>query len=141
MLIEGIGGTEAMQVANAHLIFNFTSATIFLLAVRPFSSSITRLLPQKDGEIVFVTEHISSKLPEDISQAISLVEQEIVHLLKICKDIFDSTMQVAAGEHEMCTRIEHSRDYVDYLHSQIMAAVVSRPIGRYPWKTQFMSPF
>jgi len=125
MLIEGIGGTEAMQVANAHLIFNFASATIFLLAVRPFSSLIMRLLPQKDGEIVFVTDHISSKLPEDISQAISLVEQEIVHLLKICKDIFESTMRVAAGKHDMCTRIEHSRDYVDYLHSQIMAAVVS----------------
>jgi len=125
MLIEGMGGTEAMQVANAHLIFNFTSATIFLLAVRPFSSLIMRLLPQKDGEIVFVTDHISSKLPEDISQAISLVEKEIVHLLKICKDIFESTMQVAAGKHDMCYRIEHSRDYVDYLHTQIMAAVAS----------------
>jgi len=84
-----------------------------------------RLLPQKDGEIVFVTDHISSKLPEDISQAISLVEKEIVHLLKICKDIFESTMQVAAGKHDMCYRIEHSRDSVDYMHTQIMAAVAS----------------
>jgi phosphate:Na+ symporter len=124
-VIEGMGGTEAVQVANAHLIFNITSAIIFLLAIRPFSSLIMRLLPQKDGEILFVTEHISSKLPSEISVAIILVEKEIVHLLRICKDIFESTMQVAAGETGMCSRIEHSRDYVDYLHTQITAAVVS----------------
>ncbi|OPY55053.1 MAG: Na+/Pi-cotransporter [Methanosaeta sp. PtaU1.Bin112] len=125
MLVESIGGTEAMQVANAHLIFNFVSAIIFLLALRPFSRLIMRLLPQRNDEIVFVTDHITSKLPEDISLSISLVEKEIVHLLRVCKDIFESTVHVAAGKEEMCPRIEHSRDYVDYLHSQITSALVS----------------
>lgn len=112
-------------MANAHLIFNFTCAVIFLLAIRPFSRLIMHLLPQKDGEIVFVTEHITSKLPDDITLATSLVEREIVHMLSICKDIFDSTLQVAEGRIDMCSRIVHLRDYVDYLRSQIMSAVVS----------------
>ncbi len=123
--VENMGGTAAQQVANAHLIFNSTSAIIFLLAIRPFSSFIMRILPQKDGEIVFVTEHISPKLPDDVSAAIALVEKEIVHMLRICKDIFESTLQVASGSADMCSRIVHLRDYVDYLHSQIISAIVS----------------
>ena len=124
LLIEDIGGTAAQQVANAHLIFNSTCAFIFLLAIKPFSSLIMRILPQKDGEIVFVTEHVSSRLPDDIPLAASLVEQEIVHMLSICKDIFDSTLEVAEGSTDMCSRIAHLRDYIDYLRTQIMSAIL-----------------
>ena len=124
-LIEDLGGTAAQQVANAHLIFNFTCAALFLLAIKPFSRLIMYILPQKDGEIVFVTDHITPKLPDDIVEAISLVDKEIVHMLQICKDIFDSTLEVAEGSTDMCSRIVHLRDYVDYLRSQIMSAVVS----------------
>ncbi len=125
LLIEDLGGTAAQQVANAHLIFNFTCAFLFLLAIKPFSRLIMGILPQKDGEIVFVTEHITSRLPDDTPLAASLVEREIVHMLQICKDIFDSTLQIAEGSTDMCSRIVHLRDYVDYLRSQIMSAVVS----------------
>ena len=125
LLIEDLGGTAAQQVANAHLIFNFTCAAIFLLAIKPFSRLIMYILPQKDDEIVFVTDHITQKLPDDIGEAISLVDKEIVHMLQICKDIFDSTLEVAEGSTDMCSRIVHLRDYVDYLRSQIMSAVVS----------------
>ncbi|HNZ05877.1 MAG TPA: Na/Pi symporter [Methanothrix soehngenii] len=125
LLIEGIGGTAAQQVANAHLIFNSTCAVIFLLAIKPFSSLIMHILPQKDGEIVFVTEHVTSRLPDDIHIAATLVEREIVHMLSICKDIFDNTLEVAEGNTDMCSRIAHLRDYVDYLRTQIMSAVIS----------------
>ncbi len=125
LLIEDLGGSAAQQVANAHLIFNFTCAVLFLLAIKPFSRLIMDILPQKDGEIVFVTDHITPKLPDDIMKAISMVDKEIVHMLQICKDIFDSTLQVAEGNTDMCSRIVHLRDYVDYLRSQIMSAVVS----------------
>jgi phosphate:Na+ symporter len=125
LLIEDLGGTAAQQVANAHLIFNFTCAAIFLLAIKPFSRLIMYILPQKDDEIVFVTDHITQKLPDDIGEAISLVDKEIVHMLQICKDIFDSTLEVAEGSTDMCSRIVHLRDYVDYLRSQIMSAVIS----------------
>lgn len=125
LLIEDIGGAAAQQVANAHLIFNFTCAVLFLLAIKPFSRLIMDILPQKDGEIVFVTDHITPKLPDDIIDAATLVDREIVHMLHICKDIFDSTLQVAEGSTDMCSRIVHLRDYVDYLRSQIMSAVVA----------------
>jgi len=125
LLIENMGGTVAQQVANAHLIFNCISAIVFLLAIKPFSSLIMHLLPQKDGEIVFAAKHITSKLPDDISAAQTLVEKEIVHMLNISKDIFESTLQVAAGRTDICSRIVHLRDYVDYLHSKIISAIVS----------------
>jgi len=125
LLIEDLGGTAAQQVANAHLIFNSTCAVIFLLAIKPFSSLIMHLLPQKDGEIVFVTEHVTSRLPDDIPLAASLVEREIVHMLSICKDIFDNTLEVAEGNTDMCSRIAHLRDYIDYLRTQIMSAVIN----------------
>ena len=125
LLIENMGGTVAQQVANAHLIFNCISALVFLLAIKPFSSLIMHLLPQKDGEIVFAAKHITSKLPDDISAAQTLVEKEIVHMLNISKDIFESTLQVAAGRTDICSRIVHLRDYVDYLHSKIISAIVS----------------
>jgi phosphate:Na+ symporter len=112
-------------VANAHLIFNCISALVFLLAIKPFSSLIMHILPQKDGEIVFAAKHITSKLPDDISAAQTLVEKEIVHMLNISKDIFESTLQVAAGRTDICSRIVHLRDYVDYLHSKIISAIVS----------------
>jgi phosphate:Na+ symporter len=125
LLIENMGGTVAQQVANAHLIFNCISALVFLLAIKPFSSLIMHILPQKDGEIVFAAKHITSKLPDDISAAQTLVEKEIVHMLNISKDIFESTLQVAAGRTDICSRIVHLRDYVDYLHSKIISAIVS----------------
>ena len=125
LLIEDLGGTAAQQVANAHLIFNSTCAVIFLLAIKPFSRLIMHILPQKDGEIVFVTEHVTSRLPDDIPIAASLVEREIVHMLSICKDIFDNTLEVAEGNTDMCSRIAHLRDYIDYLRTQIMSAVIN----------------
>ena len=124
LLIEDLGGTAAQQVANAHLIFNSTCAVIFLLAIKPFSRLIMHILPQKDGEIVFVTEHVTSRLPDDIPIAASLVEREIVHMLSICKDIFDNTLEVAEGNTDMCSRIAHLRDYIDYLRTQIMSAIL-----------------
>jgi phosphate:Na+ symporter len=124
-MIYNLGGTEAQQVANAHLIFNATCAIFFLLVINPFSRLILRLIPSRDGEIVFLTRHIRPTLPDDIPEATRLVEREIVHMLDIAKDIFLSALQVAAGRMDLCSKIVQSRDYVDYLHSQIISAIVS----------------
>lgn len=124
-LIDNLGGTEAQQVANAHLIFNATCAIFFLLVIKPFSRLILGLMPSRDGEIVFLTRHIRPQLPDDIPEATGLVEKEIVHMLDIAKDIFLSALQVAAGRMDLCSKIVQSRDYVDYLHSQIISAIVS----------------
>ena len=124
-LIDSLGGTEAQQVANAHLIFNITCAAIFLLLIKPFSRFIQDILPQKDGEIIFITRHISSKMPDDISEAAELVEKEIVHMLYTAKEIFLSTLQVASGNRDLCSRIVQSRDYMDYLHTQIISTIVA----------------
>ena len=37
-------------------------------------------MPQKDGEIDFITRHISNNMPDDISEAAELVEKEIAAL-------------------------------------------------------------
>jgi len=125
LMIGNMGGTAAQQVANAHLIFNFTCAIVFLLAIKPFSLLIMHILPQKDGEIVFAAKHITPELPDDISAAAKVVEKEIVHMLNICKDLFENTLQIPAGRTDLCPRIVHLRDYVDYLHSKIISAIVS----------------
>lgn len=125
LLIEELGGSAAQQVANAHLIFNSTCSVIFLLAIKPFSSLIMYLLPQKDGEIVFVTKHITPELPADISAATILVEKEIGHMLKVTGDIFESALKVADGKIDMCSRVVQLRDYVEFLHSQIISAIMS----------------
>ncbi len=124
-LIDNLGGTEAQQVANAHLIFNATCAVFFLLAIKPFSRLILGLMPSRDGEIVFLTQHIKQPLPDDIPEATTLVEREIVHMLDIAKYIFLNALEVAAGRMDLCSKIVQSRDYVDYLHSQIISAIVS----------------
>jgi len=125
LLIEEMGGSAPQQVANAHLIFNSTCATVFLLAIKPFSSLIMYLMPQKDGEVVFITEHIPPELPEDISAATTLVEKEIVHMLDVAGDIFESTLQVADGKIDLCSRVVQLRDYIEFLHSQIISAILS----------------
>lgn len=124
-LIHNLGGTEAQQVANAHLIFNAICAIIFLLLIKPFSRLILGLMPQKDGDIVFLTRHISKKLPDDINEAIELVEKEMVYMLYVAKDLFLTTLRVAAGDFDLCSRIVQSKDYVDYLHSQVISAILS----------------
>lgn len=125
LLIEGIGGTAAQQVANAHLIFNSVTAMVFLISIKPFSRFIMHILPQKDGEIVFVTKHLAPKLPDDIPTATILVEREILHMLNIVREIFDDVLQVAIGKADLFSRILQLSDYADYLHSQIISAIVS----------------
>jgi phosphate:Na+ symporter len=124
-LIETIGGTSAQQVANAHLIFNLSAALVFLAAIRPFGKLVMKIVPERDPEIVFVTRHLRTPLPEDVSAATSQIEGEIVHMLEVSEEIFEKSLEVGAGKTEACSRIKHLRDYVEYLNSQIIDAVVA----------------
>jgi len=124
-LIETIGGTSAQQVANAHLIFNLSAALVFLAAIKPFGKIVMKIVPERDPEVVFVTRHLTAPLPEDASTAISQMEGEIVHMLEVSEEIFEKSLVVGAGRTEVCGRIKHLLDYVEYLNHQIIDAVVS----------------
>lgn len=39
-LLNNIGGTTANQIANLHLLFNLISATVLIIAIRPFSNFV-----------------------------------------------------------------------------------------------------
>lgn len=124
-LIEAIGGTNAQQVANAHMIFNLTAALVFLAAIRPFGRVVMKIVPQRDPEVVFVTRHLTIPLPEDATAATKLVEEEIVHMMEVAREIFDKSLEVGAGGTEACGRIKHLRDYVVFLNNTITEAVVA----------------
>jgi len=46
-LVEAVGGTTGHMIANAHTIFNVTTAVLFLLLLGPAVVLVQRILPGK----------------------------------------------------------------------------------------------
>jgi len=116
--IAWIGGTEAQQVANAHLIFNVVTSAIFILAVHPFGRFVTRALPGEEEEILFRTASLPSRLPDDVNQVIPLIEEEVTHLYEITDQAFDAAIAVFSAKspqraYHKAGKLELLNDYID----------------------------
>ena len=118
--IESMGGTTAHQVANAHLVFNFTCATVFLLALRPFKAAIERLVPGKEEEILFHTKYLEDKIPKSNKQAFSLIEKELINSQYITIKLFEESSEfLKSGKNQRLNRVAKLEALNDYLDERI----------------------
>ncbi|MBR1368746.1 sodium:phosphate symporter [Methanocalculus chunghsingensis] len=116
--IAWMGGTEAQQVANAHLIFNLAASMIFIFAIHPFSRLVIRAVPGEEEEILFRTVALRSHLPDDVNQVISLIEEEVTHLYEITDQAFDAAIAVFSAKnpqraYHKAGKLELLNDYID----------------------------
>jgi len=116
--IAGIGGTEAQQVANAHLVFNIVASGVFILALHPFASLVMRVVPGEEEEILFRTVAIKDPLPERVDEVLSIIEEEVKHLYDVTNQAFDAAMAVftadkAARAYQKAGKLELLNDFLD----------------------------
>jgi len=117
-LIAWIGGTEAQQVANAHLVFNVIASGIFIVALHPFARLVTRAVPGEEEEILFRTVAIRKDMPESPDDALPLIEAEVQHLYDITHQAFDAAIAVfdaakPSRAYQKAGKLELVNDYID----------------------------
>lgn len=116
--IAWIGGDEARQVANAHLIFNVVTSAIFILAIHPFSRLVTRIIPGEEEEILFRTVAIPEQLPEKVYDVLPLIEEEVKYLYMITEHAFDAAIVVFTADnieraYQRAGKLELVNDFLD----------------------------
>ncbi|MEZ4228939.1 MAG: Na/Pi cotransporter family protein [Polyangiaceae bacterium] len=125
-LVRGWGGDAARQVANAHLAFNCVTALIFLVLVRPFGRLVERLVRGHEEEILFVTEHLTPRLPESSEEAFLQVEAELAHLLQVTRRLFRTAFELIATPTAAATRtVDKLESLNDFLDQQIEQALLT----------------
>lgn len=122
--IVSLGGNAGQQVANAHLIFNLTCCIVFLLLVRPFGQLVMRVVPGREDDVVFVTQHLHRPMPAATSEAIHLIQQEITNLLAIPGKLLQELEGLLADPEKYSPQVRQLRDYATYLDGQISDAAL-----------------
>lgn len=87
-IVISLGGTDAQQIANAHLLFNVFTAIIFLIIIKHWKKAIEIIVPGDEKEIIFKTKFLTQTNPEKTSEAFGLIENEIRNSLEINLESF-----------------------------------------------------
>lgn len=118
-MIEGIGGSPAQQVANSHLIFNLTCCIVFLILIRPFERLVMRVVPGREDDIVFVPHSLKQPLPDRTTDAVMMIEREIVHLFIQSDNLLRELGPLLDNPKNYSPRIGQLSEYAKYLDVQI----------------------
>ncbi|HOX35867.1 MAG TPA: Na/Pi cotransporter family protein [Methanoregulaceae archaeon] len=123
-LIVALGGDAGQQVANAHLIFNLTCCIVFLILIRPFERLVIRFVPGREDDVVFVTRHIVTPLPDSTTDAMQQVEREIRHLLTTPGKLLEELEGMVRDPKKYSPRVRQLQDYATYLDVQASNAAL-----------------
>jgi phosphate:Na+ symporter len=122
--VESLGGSPGLQVANAHFIFNLTCCIVFLILIRPFEQLVRKVVPGTDEDIVFVPRYLRHPLPDTISEAFRMIEQEIIHLLDISDTLLKELHLLLVTPDKQSQQVSQLLKYATYLDDQISDAVL-----------------
>ena len=123
-LIISLGGDAGQQVANAHLIFNLTCCIVFLVLIGPFGRLVMRVVPGREDDVVFVTRHIQRPLPPATPDAVTMIEQEIGHVLDVSRKTPPGFDLLMTDPQKYSPQVSQLRDYARYLDAQISDAAL-----------------
>jgi len=123
-LVISMGGDAGQQVANAHLIFNLVCCIVFLILIRPFEQLVTRVVPGREDDVVFVPAHIRHPQPEATPEAIALLEREIKNLLSVPGRLLEELEGMVANPKKYSPQVQQLRDYASYLDGRISEAAL-----------------
>ncbi len=133
-LVGDMGGSAAHQTANAHTIFNVIFSIVFMLILHPFGAFVERLVPGKEEEIVYRSEYLGGKLPDDTPAAVGRIESELRNMLSNARKAVDDSEDVfSSGSDQVFRRLIRRESLNDFLDDRIGQAIVelsSRPIGQ-----------
>jgi phosphate:Na+ symporter len=120
-----LGGGVGQQVANAHLIFNMVTATIFLVLLNPFRKVVERVVRGEEKEILFRTRYLTKSLPEDNARGFQLIESELDHGLEVTRDLMDIAFSaIVDGDGQVVRKVGKLERLNDYLDEEIEEAIL-----------------
>ena len=122
--IMALGGGAGQQAANAHVLFNVTCCIIFLVFFKPFKELVIRVVPGREDDVVFVTRHIQHPLPWTTPVAVSMIEQEIAHLLTLPGRLLAELEAVMENPKKYSPHVSQLRDYARYLDARVSEAAL-----------------
>jgi phosphate:Na+ symporter len=123
-LIISLGGDAGQQVANAHLLFNLTCCIVFLVLIGPFEKLVIRVVPGREDDVVFVPRHIQRPLPAATPDAVTMIEQEIGHVLTFPGKLLQELEFLMTDPQKYSPQVSQLRDYARYLDTQISDAAL-----------------
>ncbi|MCG8604129.1 Na/Pi cotransporter family protein, partial [bacterium] len=110
------------QVANAHTIFNITTALVVLPFTQKVAKLITRFLPDvvEVKEEPYKTKFISESVISTPALALSLAKEEILHLGEIVKGMVVEIIEpFTQRKREVLEHLRENEEKVDYLDGEI----------------------
>jgi len=123
-LIISLGGDAGQQVANAHLIFNLTCCIVFLILVGPFGRLVMLVVPGREDDVVFVARHLHRPLPAVTKEAITMIEQEIGHVLTFPGKLLRELEVLMTDPKKYSPHVSQIRNYARYLDAQVSDAAL-----------------
>lgn len=131
-LIMTIGGTEAQMVANAHLISNLLTATVFLFLINQFGRFVTWLVPGDEPEVLMRTRHLENGVPDDTELGFGLIRKELGHAHEVTLDLFRAAMAYLAtseeSDYQMVDRLKDLNIHLDGRIGQALREISRRQL-------------
>ena len=132
-LVMAIGGTEAQMVANAHLLFNLITASVFLLGIKQFGRLVERVVPGNEPEVLMRTRYLEDGLPEDTRAGFELIQMELKHAHEVTLNLFRAAMTYLAtgrdADYLMVERLKNLNGYLDRRIEQALRSISTRPLS------------
>lgn len=130
--IEGLGNiivrtsTELpRQIANAHTLFNFVIAIIFLPFLGPIEKVIRRMVPDKISLERFGPRYLNPHLISTPELALGQATREVIRMADIVEEMLKRTIDVFKNnDRELLEKIEDRDDDVDLLDREIKLYLV-----------------
>jgi len=132
-LVTTIGGTEAQLVANAHLLFNLITATIFLLFIGRFGQVVEQLVPGNEPEILMRTRHLEDGIPDDTHLGFELIKKELNHAHEVTLALFRAATTYLAtskeADYQMVERLKSLNSHLDRRIEQALRTISGRQLS------------
>jgi phosphate:Na+ symporter len=124
-LIYDIGGDTGHMIANAHTLFNTTTAVVFLLFLKPVIAISEKIVPGKEKELIFKTKYLE-EIPANTNSAIRAVEKELKRQMELVRDSFYlSYGMVRAAKADRMAKVNKLETLNDYLEERISLVLVT----------------
>lgn len=111
----------AVQIANAHTIFNIANTVIFYPLIGTLANLVTRLLPDKTPPKPSVTKYIDPRVLETPAMAINLTKEEMHNLGQITCDNLELAMNAFISMDTKYTKkIIETEENIDIITKEII---------------------
>ncbi|MBI5199513.1 MAG: Na/Pi cotransporter family protein [Nitrospirae bacterium] len=117
--------TLPRQIANAHTLFNFAIAIIFLPFLGPIEKVIRRMVPDKVSLEKFGPRYLDPHLISTPELALGQATREVIRMADIVEEMLKGTIDVFKNnDRELLEKIEDRDDDVDLLDREVKLYLV-----------------